>query len=146
MEPDGFSSQCHGRVWPGSAEFEQDGDAKVLVSFQSGRNHKGNVNKAPSLQGSLRCDERLAVEKEEELWGLRHSVLARMTFPSQTQASVEKCCSYSCEEGDPDLWEQTDSGLPEPVLVCGPLASESNHTECSRGQAVCSRGQGVQSP
>lgn len=69
-----------------------------------------------------------------------------MTFPSQTQASVEKCCSYSCEEGDPDLWEQTDSGLPEPVLVCGPLASESSHTGCSRGQAVCSRGQGVQSP
>lgn len=43
--------------------------AKVLVNFQSGRNHKGNVNRAASLQGSLRCDERLAVEKEEELWG-----------------------------------------------------------------------------
>lgn len=57
-----------------SVKSEHDGDAeplsaKVLVSFQSGRNHKGNVNRAPSLEGSLGCDERLAVEKEEELWG-----------------------------------------------------------------------------
>ena len=55
-------------VWPGSAQFDQDGNAKVFVSFQSGRNHKGSASKAPSLQGSL-SDERLAVEKEEELWG-----------------------------------------------------------------------------
>lgn len=67
------SAQFHRRVWLRSAKFERDGDAeplsaKVLVSFQSGRNHKGDGNKAPSLQGSLGSDERLAVEKEE-LWG-----------------------------------------------------------------------------
>lgn len=53
VEPDGFSSQFHRLVWLRSAKFEHDGDAepfsaKVLASFQSGRNHKGNVNKEVS--------------------------------------------------------------------------------------------------
>lgn len=44
-----------------------------------------------------------------------------------------------CGEGDPNLWEQTDCGLPEPVLVCGPLVSESSHTGCSRDHAAEAR-------
>lgn len=97
-----------GYIRPGLNTMEMlNLSAKVLVSFQSGRNHKGNVNKASSLQGSLSSDERLAVEKEE-LWAEGQCPskddLRRRPSPARLRPLWRSVAHTSVEKVAQSLW------------------------------------------